>query len=60
MNAYVVAFESWLDDKQVYTYANICAFTTKEAADAEADRRNEQIEEDNFDSYFVDEIGLFE
>ena len=59
MNAYILIYETWLDDKERYDYVNMCAFTNKEAADREAERRNMQIPDGVFDSYFVDTLGLF-
>lgn len=61
MNAYVLIYETWLNDKNRYDYVNMCVFTNKEAAKREAERRNAALPDDlsSCDSYFVDTLGLF-
>jgi len=60
-STFIVVYETWLDDKEHYTYTNVSAFKKKADAEKEAENLNEMLPDDlsSFDSYYVDEVGLF-
>lgn len=58
-SAFIVVFETWVDDKNGYEYVNTCAFRKKKEAETYIENVSMTLPDDTFDSYFIDEVGLF-